>query len=101
MEKDLIYGMVDCFKGFNNIKSYDSEYIKNISKQLDYKKFDYIVTWQKELNALHYSPYLSKRKDGLSYLNEIPLIPTYDTVITDKVYIYCIKKNNKFRAPGP
>jgi hypothetical protein len=50
---------------------------------------------------LQHSPYLTKTADGLYFDKRTPLIPSWDSVITDKVYIYRIKKNNKFRAPGP
>lgn len=104
-EEKLVYFMVGPPKQVlymeADLERYDFKYIKHLSQQLDYEKFDYIITWQKELKALNYSPYLSKTEDAMDYLDEIPLIPTFDTVITDKVYIYRIKKNHKFRAPGP
>lgn len=84
-----------------NLTGYDSLYVLNISKQLNYEKYDYLIVYQKELLSLQYSPYLTKTKDGLYFDKRTPLIPTFDTLITDKVYIYQIKKNKKFRAPGP
>ena len=80
---------------------YDSCYVECISKQLNFKKYDYIIVYQKRLNSLDHSPNLTKQRDGLYYDNRIPLIPTFDTLVTDKVYIYQIKKNKKYRAPGP
>lgn len=85
----------DCLTG------YDDKYVENISKQLDFKRYDYIIAWQKELKELRYSPYLTKTKDGLYFDKRTPLIPTWSDVITDKVYIYRIKKNHKFRSFGP
>ena len=82
-------------------QGYDYIFVHNLSKTLDYEKYDYIITYQKQLKALTYSPYLAKKEDFCSYLKEKPLIPTFDTVITDKVYIYRIEKNDKYRAPGP
>ena len=35
------------------------------------------------------------------YDKKTPLIPTWDKEVTDSLYVYRIKKNNRFRAPGP
>ncbi|MDR1005294.1 MAG: hypothetical protein LBL74_00320 [Bacteroidales bacterium] len=80
---------------------YDSIFIQNLSKELNFDKYDYIITYQKQLKELRHSPYLTKTKDGLYFDKQTPLIPTFDTAITNKVYIYRIRKNNKYRAPGP
>jgi hypothetical protein len=82
-------------------QGYDSIFVQNLSKELDFKKYDYIITYQKQLKELRHSPYLTKTEDGLYFDKKTPLIPTFDTEITDKVYIYQIKKNNKYRALGP
>jgi hypothetical protein len=103
-KKRLMFYMVDYYKEEPYLKSeysgYDSIFVENISKELNFDKYNYIITYQKQLKALTYSPYLAKKEDFLS-LPEKPLIPTFDTIITDKVYIYRIRKNNKYRAPGP
>jgi hypothetical protein len=83
------------------LMGYDSIFVKNLGKELDFKKYDYLITYQKQLRALNHSPYLSKTEDLLWHDKKTPLIPTFDTIITDKVYIYRIKKNNRYRAPGP
>ena len=101
-EERLIYFLTDYYKQrYPPRQGYDSVFAQNINKTLDYENYDYLITYQKQLKALRYSPYLAKKEDGLGYEKENPLIPTFDTAITDKVYIYRIEKNNKYRAPGP
>jgi hypothetical protein len=103
--EQLMFYMVDYYKKAScvkaNLNGYDSIFVKNLGKELDFKKYDYIITYQKQLKELRHSPYLTKTEDGLYYLKETPLIPTWDSLITDKIYIYRIKKNSKYRAPGP
>lgn len=104
-EEKLIFYLVDYYKKLScikaSLKGYDSVFVQNIGKELDFNRYDYLITYQKKLTSLTYSPYLAKKKDCMNYLPERPLIPTFDTIITDKIYIYRIKKNNKYRAPGP
>lgn len=104
-EKLLMYWLVDFYKKTSCIRDslfgYDTLFVQNLSKELDFDKYDYLITYHKKLNKLTYSPYLAKKEDFCGYLKEKPLIPTLDTVITDKVYIYRIKKTDKFRSPCP
>jgi len=103
-EDCLMYCFVNYYKTLpSNMQKegYDYVFTKKLSKILDYEQYDYIVSYQKQLMSLTYSPYLAKKKDFMEYLKEKPLIPTFDSVITDKVYIYRIEKNKKYRAPGP
>ena len=103
-KEKLIFWMVEKFQypySWYNEKGYDSIFVENLGKELDFKKYDYIITYQKRLKELRHSPYLTKTEDGLYFDKQTPLIPTFDTEITDKVYIYQIKKNNKYRALGP
>lgn len=83
------------------IVGYDSTYIESIARNLDFDKYDYIITYQRELTELKCSPYLS-HKDAASYFDKrTPLIPVFKETRTTKVYIYKIKKNGAFRSPGP
>ena len=101
-EERLIYCLVDYYKQrCPPQQGYDSIFAHNLSKTLDYENYDYLIVYQKKLKDLTYSPYLANREDLLKELVKKPLIPTFDTVVTDKVYIYRIDKNNKYRAPGP
>jgi|LSQX01.2.fsa_nt_gb hypothetical protein len=101
----LIYWLVEHNKTIyppsKQEQSYDSIFVQNLAKELDFQKYDYIITYQKQLKALRHSPYLTKTEDGLYYDKKTPLIPIFDNMITDKVYIYQIKKNNKYRSFGP
>ena len=82
-------------------KAYDNAYIEYLSNMMDFDRYDYIITYQKELIRLQYSPYLRRINDDLYFDKRMPLIPTWNTDKTDKIYIYRIKKNKRFRAPGP
>ena len=102
---ELVYLWVD-FYGYLSArqkekKGYDTVFVSNLVKQLDFECYDYLITYQKQLKGLCHSPYLTKRKDGLNYDKKTPLIPTWNNEITDKIYIYRIKKNDKYRPPGP
>ena len=101
----LMFFMVDYYKKASCIRDslggYDSLFVQNLSKELHFDKYDYIITYHKQLKELRHSPYLTKKRDGLYFEKQIPLIPAFDTLMTDKLYIYRIKKNNKYRAPGP
>ena len=86
---------------FRDMKGYDTVFVKTLSTDLDFDRYDYIIAYQKKLKKLRHSPYLTKTEDGLYHEKRTPLIPIWDSRITDKLYIYRIKKNNKFREPGP
>ena len=101
----LMFFLIEYYKKASCIRDslggYDSLFVQNLSKELNFDKYDYIITYHKQLKELRHSPYLTKKRDGLYFEKQIPLIPTFDTLMTDKLYIYRIKKNNKYRAPGP
>ena len=86
---------------FRDMKGYDTVFVKTLSKDLDFDRYDYIIAYQKKLKKLRHSPYLTKTEDGLYHEKRTPLIPIWYSRITDKLYIYRIKKSNKFRPPGP
>ena len=67
----------------------------------DFDKYDYLVFYRKKPYALSYSPYLTKIRDDLHYDSRIPLIPKFEKIEYDSIFIYKIKKSPKFRAPGP
>ena len=102
-KESLFSCMVYCYEEpqFRDMKGYDTVFVKTLSKDLDFDRYDYIIAYQKKLKKLRHSPYLTKTEDGLYHETKTPLIPTWDSRITDKLYIYRIKKNNKFREPGP
>jgi hypothetical protein len=102
---DIMYWLVTFYQKDicveRGLKGYDSIFVDNLGKELDFEKYDYIITYQKQLKALRHSPYLTKTEDDLYFDKQTPLIPTWESEITDKVYIYQIKKNNRYRAFGP
>lgn len=84
-----------------NIVGYDSIFIKQLADELDYSRFDYIVTYQRELKELKHSPCLSHDDAAYYFDKRTPLIPVFKEKHTTKVYIYRIKKNGDFRSTGP
>jgi hypothetical protein len=104
-KKHLMWYMIDIYKAIyppsRQEQGYDSIFVENLGKELDFNKYDYIITYQKQLKELTYSPYLANNFDDCRFMDEKPLFPTFDTAITDKVYIYQIKKNKKYRPPCP
>lgn len=83
------------------LKGYDRTFVQQLAEDFDFENYDYLITYQKTLSKLQYSPYLTKEKDDIYFDKRTPLIPTWNKAETDKVYIYRIKKNDHFRAPGP
>ena len=102
-KESLFSCMVYCYEEpqFRDMKGYDTVFVKTLSKDLDFDRYDYIIAYQKKIKKLRHSPYLTKTEDDLYFEERTPLIPIWDSVRTDKVYIYRIKKNNKFRSYGP
>lgn len=101
----LYFYLVEFYERIPNddpkLKGYDRDFVRQLSEGFDFEKYDYLITYQKTLNKLQYSPYLTKEKDDIYFDKRTPLIPTWNKRGTDKVYIYRIKKNDHFRAPGP
>ena len=93
------YNKASCVEA--ELKGYSLFFVETLANKFDFTEYDYLITYQKRLQYLQHSPYLTKTADGLSFDKRTPLIPSWDSVQTDKVYIYRIKKNNRFRAPGP
>lgn len=67
----------------------------------DFEKYDYLLYKGKKLTSLNYSPWLTYTEDEIHYDKRIPLISTLEDASLDTLYIYKIKKTNKFRPPGP
>lgn len=101
----LYFYLVEFYERIPNddpkLKGYDRDFVRLLAEDFDFEKYDYLITYQKTLNKLQYSPYLTKEKDDIYFDKRTPLIPTWNKTETDKVYIYRIKKNDHFRAPGP
>ncbi|WP_411915695.1 hypothetical protein [Porphyromonas miyakawae] len=101
----LYFYLVEFYERIPNddpkLKGYDRDFVRQLSEGFDFEKYDYLITYQKTLNKLQYSPYLTKEKDDIYFDKRTPLIPTWNKRGTDKVYVYRIKKNDHFRAPGP
>lgn len=81
--------------------SLDSLCVERITDELDFVKYDYLITYQKELLELYHSPHLRKTKDGLYFDKRIPLICKWDTTHTESVYIYRMRSNKHYRTIGP
>lgn len=77
---------------------YDSVFVTDIAKKIDFINYNYIITFNKNLLKLSYSPYYTDFEDGCPSVKLTPLIPKYSQNKTNKMYIYKIKKNSKFRG---
>lgn len=101
----LYFYLVEFYERIPNddpkLKGYDRAFVQQLAEDFDFESYDYLITYQKTLSKLQYSPYLTKEKDDLYFDKRTPLIPTWDKAEADKVYIYRIKKNDHFRAFGP
>lgn len=98
----LIFWLVKNIKAYNPQKQgYDSITVEKLAENLDFQRYDYMIGYQKQLKKLRHSPHLTRTEDGLYFDKRTPLIPTWDSIITNKVYIYRIKKNKNYRSPGP
>ena len=101
----LYFYLVEFYERIPNddpkLKGYDRDFVRLLAEGFDFEKYDYLITYQKTLSKLQYSPYLTKEKDDIYFDKRTPLIPIWNKTGTDKVYIYRIKKNDHFRAPGP
>ncbi len=79
----------------------DSLSLIRLVQELDYVHYCYIITYNKKLLKLSYSPYLRSNYDDLYYDGRMPLIPTYQSYELDSLFLYSIPKNSHYRAPGP
>ncbi len=104
-ENELFFWLIYCYDKpickERGLMGYSLPFVKRLASELDFETYDYLITYKQKLQSLFYSSYLTRTKDGLYFDKLTPLIPEFYPEITDKVYIYRIKKNNKFRAPGP
>ncbi len=80
---------------------YNSSLVDSLANIFDFNRYDYIITYQKQIKNIRYSPFLTNTEDGLYFDKRTPLIIEYDTIITDSIYFYQVENNDKFRAPGP
>ena len=68
----------------------------------DFQKYDYLLFSGYKLEALYYSSWLTHKNDECySYDKRIPLMSTLASGSKDTMYIYRIKKTDKFRDPCP
>lgn len=80
---------------------YNSSLVDSLANIFDFNRYDYIITYQKQIKNIRYSPFLTNTEDGLYFDKRTPLIIEYDTIITDSIYFYQVENNENFRAPGP
>ena len=75
--------------------------VRMLNEKLNYKDNSYILTWNRKLVNLRYSPYLTRHSDGLYFDARTPLFPIFDSTKTNNLFLYSIPKTMKYRAPGP
>ena len=83
------------------LTGYEDKYISVLSNKMDFTNYDYVISYMKKIKILKHSPYLTNKHDNLYFDKRIPLIAEYQKGEFDSVFIYKIRKNGKFRAPGP
>lgn len=68
----------------------------------DFQKYDYLLFSGYKLESLYYSPWLTHKNDECyNYDRRIPLMSTLVSGSIDTMYIYRIRKTDRFRAPCP
>lgn len=75
---------------------FDSNSVSEISRNLDFASFNYIIVLNKRLKSLSYSPYLTWSSTCYRAVDYIPLIPKYSERNIDSVFIYSVRSNKKF-----
>lgn len=85
----------------NGLEGYDSLYVSHLFNYTDFSRYDYVISYMRKISLLKYSPHLTEVNDNLYFDKRTPIIAEFEKVIYDSVFIYRIKKNPKFRAPGP
>ena len=80
---------------------YDSVFIDKIKCELNFKEYDYLLSPQKRIIKLYYSPSNTERYSGWPVGNKDVLEPVFDKGSIDSMYLHRIKKTDKFIQPGP
>ncbi|MBQ3730437.1 MAG: hypothetical protein IJK93_03405 [Muribaculaceae bacterium] len=86
---------------------YDSLFIDKMKGELNFKDYDYLLSPQKKIVNLSYSPSHNKNYyDGCGHQlhalgDRDVLEPVFEDGSIDSMYLYRIKKTNKFIQPGP
>ena len=81
---------------------YDSLFIDRMKGELNFKEYDYLLSPQKKIIKLYYSSSNTERySDGWPVGNKDVLEPVFDKGSIDSMYLYRIKKTDKFIQPGP
>lgn len=52
-------------------------FVSKIIKETNFDKYDYIISYMKEITSLKYSPHITWIEDGLYFDKRIPLIAEY------------------------
>lgn len=99
--KFWLYGQYQYPYSMSDYVGFDSSFVEDLIKKLNFDKYDYIIVYGKQIKKLKYSPLLSNRNDNLYFEKKVPIIPDFHRMRNDSIYIYSIKSNDKFRAPGP
>ena len=104
-EKRMHVWLVDFYRKQSckkaGLTGYEDKYISVLSNKMDFTNYDYVISYMKKIKILKHSPYLTNKHDNLYFDKRIPLIAEYQKGEFDSVFIYKIRKNGKFRAPGP
>ena len=86
---------------------YDGLFIDKMKGEFNFKDYDYLLSPQKKIINLSYSPSHNKNYyDGCGHQlhalgDRDVLEPVFDKGSIDSMYLYRIKKTDKFIQPGP
>ncbi len=86
---------------------YDSLFIDKMKGELNFKDYHYLLSPQKKIINLSYSPSHNKNYyDGCGHLlhdlgDRNVLEPVFENGFIDSMYLYRIEKTDKFIQPGP
>ena len=99
----VYYYLVDYYKNparqKKGLAGCDSVLVSRLIQDLDFERYDYVITYMQKMTKLKHSPYLTNNFDDLYFDKRTPLIAEYDGLTYDSLYVYRIRKNSNFRAP--
>ena len=101
-EYNLFYGFGGLERVLMNDFNYDAQK-DSFLQSLNFDKYDYIVTYQKEILDVEYDKNYSKKYDHCGYIKDLkPIKVTYlDTDYKHKLFVYKVFEKNKYRHLCP
>lgn len=77
---------------------FDSVVVDSLSRTLDWRHFDYVLSYNRPIDSLYWSPALTDfDEDGVFDLPEIPLYVHFGQDTTHYLYVYKIWPKRRYR----